>query len=103
MTIRSKHYTNGARGQDCTLQIVGVCTNHAVVFAHFPDESHGIALKSDDHVGGDCCMQCHDVIDRRIINEGFEEHRDWYLRRAQNRTIRNRIEQGLMTMKGYKP
>lgn len=100
--IRSKQYTDGARGQDCTLQIVGVCTNRNVVFCHFPDESHGTALKADDHVGGDGCMDCHDVVDRRRWSTDFEEHREFYLRRAQNRTIRNRIEQGLLTMKGHK-
>lgn len=100
--IRSKHYRDAARGQDCTAGIVGVCDNQHVILAHFPDESHGTAIKSDDTVSGDLCAKCHDVIDRRVINEGFEQHRDWYLRRSQSRTIKRRIEQGIIIIKGYK-
>jgi hypothetical protein len=102
MVIRSKKYTDGAKDQDCTMKIPNTCNNQNVVFCHFPDESHGIALKANDYSGGDCCGYCHMVIDRVVRNDDFEMNREWYLRRSQNRTIKRRIEQGLLIMVGLK-
>ena len=96
--MKSNKYRKAARGQQCTLQIVGVCNGdtETVVFAHFPDESNGIGKKSDDISGGDCCSACHDAIDGRVKCSEFSENKDWYLRRAQTRTLRRRIEQGVI-------
>ena len=94
--IRSKKITNFARGQECTLNIAGVCSynSETVVYCHFPDESHGMAKKSDDISGGFACASCHDAIDGR--SSEFIEHKDWYLRRAQTRTIRKLLENGVL-------
>lgn len=99
--IKSKKYRDGARGQQCTLNIAGVCNYNpdTVVLIHFPDETNGIGKKSDDISAGDACSDCHDVVDRRVINEVFEGSRERYLRRSQTRTIRRRIEQGILVMK----
>lgn len=98
--IRSKKYKDAARGQPCTLNIAGVCNYdpETVVFAHFPDESHGMAKKADDFIGGDCCSSCHDAIDGRVKCEEYQQHKGFYLRRAQNRTMRNRIERGMVKL-----
>lgn len=52
--IRSKKITQSAKGESCTLQIAGFChgDTDSVVFCHFPDESHGMGIKSDDICGG---------------------------------------------------
>jgi hypothetical protein len=100
--IRSKKYKNNARGRRCTMQIAGVCSHDAdtVVFTHFPDESHGIGIKADDIVGGDACSSCHDAIDRRTKTPAeFEEHRHFYLMRSMVRTIKSRIEAGIVIIK----
>ena len=99
--IVSPAYTKAAKGQQCTLNIAGVCSynRETVVFCHFPNESGGMAEKSDDICGGDGCYACHQVIDNPGSNEHFEQHRAWYLMRSMVRTIRRRIEQGVVTIK----
>lgn len=88
--IRSKKILRAAKGQDCTLQIVGCCNGDpaTVVAAHLPDESHGMALKPCDLSVAFACSACHDAIDRRKTCGELEAHRDFYLRRANLRTLR---------------
>lgn len=103
MTIHSKKVRDAARGQPCTLQIVGVCSGDwsTTVLAHLPDESHGIARKSDDISGCFACDACHSVIDGRANwPEREKEYRDWYLRRAQTRTLRGLFALGILVIKG---
>jgi len=92
--IRSKKITEAARDQDCTLNILGACNYDpaTVVFCHFPDESHGMSRKSDDVSGGFGCSACHSVVDGAVKSPEFAERRDWYLRRAQTRTLRKLFE-----------
>ncbi|MES2625921.1 MAG: nuclease domain-containing protein [Pseudomonadota bacterium] len=96
--IRSKKITNAARGEDCTLEIVGVCNgnNETVVFAHFKDEQKGMGMKSSDVSGAFCCAACHDVVDGRVYNEGYAGFSDWYMRRATNRTLERLFEIGVL-------
>lgn len=101
--IRSNHIRNAARGQACTLQIVGVCNGDwsTTVLAHLPDESHGIARKSDDLSACFACDACHSVIDGRASWPPMErEYRDWYFRRAQMRTWRVLFELNVLLIKG---
>lgn len=103
--IKSKHVRDAARGQPCTLQIVGVCNGswETTVLAHLPDESHGIARKADDLSACFACDACHSVIDGRAKWPGFErDHKDWYLRRAQIRTWRVLLDMGILSIKGVK-
>ena len=105
--IESKKARDSARGEDCTLNIVGVC-NHdpsTTVLAHLPDDSGcgKMGGKSDD-VG--CavyaCSACHDMIDGRVsekesigyINDG----KDAYHLRALKRTIRRMIDKGVIKL-----
>ena len=101
--IRSKKLRESARGKPCTLQIVGVCNGNweTTVLGHLPDESHGMAKKSDDISSGYGCSACHDVIDgRKPWPAGEKEHEQFYLRRAQVRTLRMMFDDGLISIKG---
>ena len=96
--IRSKKITNAARGQDCTLEILGWCNRNpeTVVFCHFPDESHGMGIKASDASGGFGCSDCHDVVDRRVPCPEFQNRSEWYLRRSQTRTVEKLLEMGVL-------
>ena len=100
--IRSKHLTQSARDQDCTLQIANVCHNNTAttVLAHLPDESAGRGLKADDISSCFACADCHAVLDRQVNIELSNEDREFYMRRAQIRTLRVWIELGLAKFKG---
>lgn len=98
--IRSKKITESAKGKPCTMNIVGVCSYdpRTVVFAHFPDESHGMSRKSDDCSGGYACNSCHGVLDGRAPwPETEKEHKEWYMRRSQTRTVRMMIQSQVLT------
>lgn len=99
--IRSKKITDAARGQDCTLNILGACNHNpeTTVFCHFPDETHGMGLKASDLSGGFGCSGCHDAIDGRARSEEFLGRRDWYMRRSQTRTMEKLFEMGVVKIK----
>ncbi len=103
--IESKHIRNAAQGEQCTLGIIGVCNGNpeTTVLAHLPDESHGMSRKSDDISAVFACHACHDCIDGRTKwPHGDAGPREWYMRRAQTRTLRRLIELGVVTIKGVK-
>lgn len=104
MKIVSKHIRNAAKGEQCSLQIVGVCNSNpaTTILAHLPDETHGMAKKSDDLSAAFCCSACHDVIDRRRFNEHFEQEAEFYLWRANKRTWRRLFELGILSIRGMK-
>lgn len=94
--MRSKKITNSARGEQCTLNIAGVCNYNpeTTVYCHLPDESHGMALKATDLSGCYGCSDCHDVLDGRVKSAEFDRHKDFYMRRAQTRTLGRMIAEG---------
>ncbi len=100
--MNSKALRNSARGQDCTLQIAGVCNYNpeTTVLAHLPDESHGMGHKADDISAAFACSSCHDCIDGRHTVKLTGEDREFYLRRGQTRTLRHWVDAGLVTVKG---
>lgn len=105
--IESKAIRNAARDELCTLQIVGACQGgtETTVLAHLPDESHGMSRKSDDISSAFACASCHDVIDGRRRwpeSEDRADVREFYMRRAQNRTIRRLVALGVISIKGVK-
>lgn len=88
--VRSAKITSAARGQRCTVGILGVCNGDpaTTVAAHLPDESHGMALKAHDLFVVFACSACHDAIDgRRSWPRHEGDRRDWYLLRALKRTL----------------
>lgn len=96
--IRSKKITNAARSENCLINIAGICQNktETTVFCHFPDESHGIGRKSSDISGAFGCSACHDVVDGRVRSSDYDNHMEFYKRRAQTRTIHRLIELGVL-------
>ena len=62
--IRSNKIRNSARGQDCTLRLVGVCNfnDETTVLAHI-GVNRGMALKCDDTFAVYACSSCHSEID----------------------------------------
>jgi len=66
------------------------------VLAHAPCEDKGMARKSPDWWGADSCSTCHDIIDgRKKVDVSNEEIKDCHIRGVY-RTIKRRIEQGLI-------
>ena len=109
--MKSKPIRDSARGQRCTMQIVGVCNGNpeTTILAHLPDESHGMAKKADDISSCYACSACHDATDGVKSADvsaddwhEFQNHKEWYMRRAMVRTWRKLFEQGLLTIKGAK-
>lgn len=96
--IRSRDYLDGAKDQTCLFQIPGVCIGGPAVSCHLHDETFGRSRKADDVSVGDGCPACHDLMDGR---NGVLSREDWlfYALRALQRTIRRRIEQGLLRLK----
>jgi hypothetical protein len=90
--------TKAAKGQECTAQIYPYCNGNSetTVFAHAPCEDKGMGIKGPDFWGCDACSACHDVLDRRkYTNITNVELREIFTR-AIYRTIKRRIEQGLI-------
>lgn len=95
----SKKLRNSARGQDCSLQIVGVCNHRTdtTVLAHFPSEIAG--SKSTDLSSGYACSDCHDVIDGRVKTDVSDADLEFYMRRATVRTQTTMWLSGLIVIK----
>lgn len=104
MKIESKAMRNSARGQQCTFNLPGVCDygTETTVLCHLPDESGGMGRKSDDLSAGYGCAGCHAVIDGRSPYYFQDGEKDWYMRRAQTRTLRIMAESGVIAIKGVK-
>jgi len=56
MTSRSKKITNSAKGQQCTVRLIGICNgnNETVVFAHI-GKRRGMGIKCADYFGVYAC------------------------------------------------
>ncbi len=102
--MESKKIRDAARDEICTMQIVGVCNHNpeTTVFAHLPDrDSHGMAKKADDWSGCFSCSSCHDVIDyrnKKAREELQPGELEWYMRRAQTRTMRRLFQKGVIRL-----
>ena len=82
-----------ARGQDCVLNIPGVCNRNpeTTVLAHV---GSGSAKRRDDALAVYACSDCHDAIDRRskvfLADKPDEQEllridRLWFIQRALDR------------------
>lgn len=91
--VRSKAYLNGARGESCT--ICGA-NDGTVVFVHLDAQwaGKGRGIKADDIAGFDGCLVCHD----RYARLNGDPLADWEITRAMYRTMRRRIEQGIIKL-----
>lgn len=99
--IESKALRDSARGEECTVEIMGICLHdpETTVLAHLPSEFKH--TKPSDLSSCYACDACHAVIDRRRDAPFFEQERDWYLRRAMVRTWTRFVEKGLIQVKGH--
>jgi len=100
-----------AKGQDCTLNIVGVCNYNpeTTVLAHLPSEFKGMGNKSPDYCACFACSDCHDAIDGRTkwqseidAEHGYnavKHNLEWYMRRAMVRTWKFWIDEGYIEVK----
>lgn len=99
--MKSNKLRQSAKGEDCTLNIAGVCNYNpeTTVLAHLPDETKGTGKKSDDISSCFACSDCHDVIDGRRSYRFERGDLNFYLRRAMVRTWRKWIERGIIIVK----
>jgi len=95
---KSTPITRSARGEQCTLQIVGICNRNieTTVYSHFPDGSGGSNKLNGELCGGYACSDCHDIVDGRQKHDIPKGDLEFYMRRAQQRTLVRLIDQGFV-------
>lgn len=100
MIVESKKLRDAARGEECTLEVAGVCNYdpETTVLCHFPSEIAG--YKPTDLSAGFGCSSCHDWIDMRSKDGINAEDREMYMRRSQVRTMSRLVWMGIITVKG---
>jgi hypothetical protein len=98
MRISSRKYLAAAKGQPCSLRIVGVCNGdpETTVPAHILDRHAGRGIKASDISVADACSSCHAKFDGQA-GEPLS-HEDWlfYALRGLQETLENRIERGII-------
>jgi hypothetical protein len=96
--LRSQRLRDSARGQQCTLQIPGVCSQNpeTTVLAHLDGEEKGVGLKVDDYLGCFACSSCHSAIDGHKLSL---EEKLWYEHRALRRTLKRWVSMGLLVVR----
>ena len=99
--IRSRKLLDSAKGQPCALELVGVC-NHdpeTTVSCHISDEQRGGGQKADDTNTVHGCGACHMFMDQGgwigVISQAVLR---WHIIRAMQRTLRNRIDRGIIVV-----
>lgn len=96
MKIRSKKLKQSAKDQDCTFNIVGVCSENTeeTVLCHLNIlGDKGFGTKSSDLSAAFGCANCHRHIDEyRLSHEDYL----WYTRRAIVRTIHHWAKHGYL-------
>lgn len=101
--IRSKALRDSAKGEDCTLNIAGVCSYDSAktVLCHLnlDSRSRGRGYKTDDLSAAFGCSACHAAMDGDVLSE-----EDWlfYAARGLVRTQKRWVEMGLIQVKGVK-
>ena len=98
---RNKKTTDAAKGQQCTLDIPGVCQGgtDTTVPCHSPLCEDRNGTKAPDFCMADGCAACHDYLDRRTkLNGEHISHEDqrFYIHRGIMRTLANRFERGIL-------
>lgn len=61
---------DAARGQDCTLRLIGYCNfNPETTVACHIGKVRGMAIKCGDNMTVFACSGCHDVLDGRVKHD----------------------------------
>lgn len=95
---KNKKLTEFARGQECTLNIAGVCNynSETSVWCHFNLEGGKMGGKTDDLSGGIGCSSCHDALDGRVKYEWCNpDEKYFYMARSMKRSLLLAIENGV--------
>ena len=97
--IKSKAIRNSAKGEECTLNIAGVCEydNETTVLCHFSVQSGGSNRLNGDLSSGYGCSECHRVLDYFLVLKDAD--REFYMRRSMVRTLDRLVEKGLVVIK----
>ena len=84
-----------ARGQDCKVNIFGVCNHNpeTTVLAHL--NGAGMAIKHHDLFGAWACSSCHAWLDGEYTKTHFRQQRDLYHLQAIMRTQQAMLKMGL--------
>jgi hypothetical protein len=93
--IVSQRLRDSARGQQCSLQLPGIC-NHdpeTTVLAHLRSDVKGMGNKGDDWYAVFACSACHAVLDERAHMVLC-----WHILLALQRTQKFWFEQGYLTV-----
>lgn len=97
---RNPKLLKAANGQECSIQVPGVCIGgtETTVAAHSPfgEDGKSMGQKADDIFTADACMACHDYIDGRGGHSATAVDREYYFHRGLKRTLRNRIDRGIL-------
>lgn len=95
MTLaRSRKIMNSARGEDCTLRLVGICNfNPETTVAAHVGVRRGMGIKCGDNMIVYACSNCHAAID----SAGREQYAADKIR-AIEETQEKLIEKGLMVI-----
>ena len=99
LKVRSKAIRNAARGEACTLRLVGVCNGdwETTVLAHVNAGGHGMGTKESDISACFACSSCHDVLDGRVQHIVGDDEK----LRAVIKTLHRLIEKGIIEVKGF--
>ncbi len=96
-----KKIMDAARGENCTLNIVGVCNgnNQTTVACHLPDGTGGSNKLTGPLSIAFGCSSCHSVLDGRENVSLRAEDREFYMRRGMMRTMTRLVDRGILKWK----
>lgn len=96
--IRSTKVRQSAQGEECTLQVPGICNHNpeTTVLAHFSFEGGKMGGKPSDLSAAYACHACHDAMDFRTERP---EAYYYYAARGIQRTLQRLYERGLIQVK----
>lgn len=101
-TLHSAKLRKSARGEECTLQIPGVCNGNpeTTVLCHLDVLSEsGMGFKCSDLSAAYGCSDCHDAVDGRVLVKGFAPEDFWsHAARGIVRTHIRMIETGVLKL-----
>ena len=101
--VRSKKIRQSAKGEDCTVNVVGICNYNpeTTVLAHIQLKGHGgMSTKPSDMMACYACSECHDFLDNRNHTKSIEqEFKTDYQLSALAKTHERLIDKGLIIVK----
>lgn len=97
--FRSRKLLDSARGEDCTMQIPGVCNHNpeTTVAAHSNKGYHGKGMgqKADDCFIAYLCSECHAALDGQRGADSYLAA-EYAFDRARDKTLRRMLDKGVL-------